>query len=68
LIARSGKFGTVNFGSPNDAARISTEKPVEQNVAKVPILAVQTREVYTIPEVLTFTQIVPKQGLSPAGG
>ena len=58
----------MNFGNPNDAARISIEKVLEQNVTKVPILAVQTTEVYTIPEALTLTQILPKQGLSLAGG
>jgi hypothetical protein len=38
----------MNFGSPTEAARISTEKVPEQTVTKVPILAVQTTEVYNI--------------------
>ena len=52
----------MNFGSPTDAARISTEKVLEQSVTKVPILAVQTKEVYniSIPEALTFSQILWK--------
>jgi hypothetical protein len=60
----------MNFGSPTEAARISTEKALEQSVTKVPILAVQTTEVYniSIPEALTFSQILRKQGLSLAGG
>ena len=56
----------MNFGSPTEAARISTEKVLEQSVTKVPILAVQTREVYniSIPEALTFSQILRKQGFA----
>jgi len=55
---RSGKFGTMNFGSPADAARIRTEKVLEQSVTQVPILAVQITKVYNtyIPEALTFHQ------------
>jgi hypothetical protein len=38
----------MNFGSPTEAARISTEKVLEQSVTRIPILAVQTTEVYNI--------------------
>jgi hypothetical protein len=70
LIARSGRFGTTNFGNPTEAARIRIEKMLEQSVTKVPILAVQTKEVYniSIPGALTFSQILRKQELSLAGG
>jgi len=34
--------------NPTEAARIRIEKMLEQSVTKVPILAVQTREVYNI--------------------
>jgi hypothetical protein len=38
----------MNFGSPTEAARISTEKVLEKSVTRIPILAVQTTEVYNI--------------------
>src|SRR5215469_4019454 len=48
----------MNFGSPTDAARIRTEKVLEQSVTQVPIVAVQITKVYNIciPEALTFDQ------------
>lgn len=48
----------MNFGSPTEAARISIEKVPEQSVTKVPILAVQTRQVYNIqiPEAQILSQ------------
>jgi len=49
----------MNFGSPTDAARIRTEKVLEQSVTQVPIVAVQITKVYNIciPEALTFDQL-----------
>jgi hypothetical protein len=38
----------MNFGSPTDAARIRTEKVLEQSVTEVPILAVQITKAYNI--------------------
>src|SRR2546429_1737075 len=37
---RSGRLGRVNFGSPTDAAKISTQKALQQKVTKARILAV----------------------------
>jgi len=57
------------LGSPTEAARISIEKVPEQSVTKVPILAVQTREVYNIqiPEGLRyFARILREKKLSLA--
>ena len=48
LIVRSGRFGTINFGGPTDAAKISTENVLEKKVTKPRILAVQATQAYDI--------------------